>query len=428
MDIGWQLVLVAALVVLNALFAGSEIALISLREGQLQRLERRGRGGELTVRLARDPNRFLATIQIGITLAGFLASATAAVTLAQPLIEPLGFLGGAARPVAIVLVTAALTFFTLVIGELAPKRLAMQHGERWALLAARPLSAVATLARPVVWLLGKATDAVIWLLRGDPSQGREVITRQEILDLVATGGVYTRAERQVITGTLEATDRTLRQVLRPRPLVVSLADDVEVHAAIRRLVESGHTRAPVYAERLDDADRVVSLLDLAHRSGTVAEHARSALSLPESMQLIDALRALQHERQSMALVVSEYGGVEGIVTVEDLVEEFVGEIHDEYDRDVRAAVRHRDGSITLVGHFPVHDLVDVDVELPEGDYVSIAGLVLDRLGHLPQAGDHIDLEGWRIIVLEVSNNAIQRVRLEPLPDARTDESEVAEDS
>ena len=415
MSIGWQLALVATLVVLNALFAGSEIALISLREGQLNRLEQRGATGRLTVRLARDPNRFLATVQIGITLAGFLASATAAVTLAEPLIEPLALLGGAARPVAIVAVTAVLTFFTLVVGELAPKRVALQRAERWALVAARPLSAMATLARPAVWLLGHSTDLMVRLLGADPTMGREAVTQEEIRDMIATGGLYSRSERQVITGALEATGRILRQVLRPRPVVVALHEDLAVEEAARHLVESGHTRAPVYRESLDDTDRVISLLDLVGRTGTVADHARAAVVVPETMALVPALRELQKQRQSMALVVSEYGGFEGIVTVEDLVEEFVGEIHDEYDRDVRQARRHADGSITVVGHFPVHDLPDLDVDLPEGDYVAVAGLVLDQLGRLPEPGETLDLAGWRITVTHIESHAIQQVHLQQLP-------------
>ncbi len=156
-----QVALVLVLVAVNAVFAGSEMALVSLRESQLERLERSSRGGRVLARLARDPNRFLATIQIGITLAGFLASAAAAVSLAQPLVDPLGFLGGAAEPASVVLVTVLLTFVTLVLGELAPKRIAMQRAEGWALLVARPLDALSTVSRPVVWLLGAASDAVV---------------------------------------------------------------------------------------------------------------------------------------------------------------------------------------------------------------------------------------------------------------------------
>ena len=167
-----QILLVAVLVVINAVFAGSELALVSLREGQLQRLEAGSSRGAALARLARDPNRFLATIQVGITLAGFLASASAAVSLAEPLEEPLSFLGGAAGAAAIVVVTLVLAYATLVVGELAPKRIAMQRAESWGLLVARPLSAASTATRPIVWLLSRSTDVVVRLLGGDPHASR----------------------------------------------------------------------------------------------------------------------------------------------------------------------------------------------------------------------------------------------------------------
>ena len=178
-----QIGLVVVLVVVNALFAGSEMALVSLRESQLQRLESRGRRGRALARLARDPNRFLATIQIGITLAGFLASAAAAVSLAEPLEEPLSFLGSAAGPVSIVVVTLVLSYFTLVFGELAPKRIAMQRAEGWGLLAAGPLSFVATIARPAVWLLSRSTDLAVRLLGGDPNRHGEEVTEEDYREI-----------------------------------------------------------------------------------------------------------------------------------------------------------------------------------------------------------------------------------------------------
>jgi putative hemolysin len=417
---GWQLALIAALVATNAVLAGSEVALVSLREGQVRRIARRGGAGQVVAQLARDPNRYLATTQIGITLAGFLASATAAVSLTEPLVAGLRPLGAAARPVAVVAVTTILSLVTLVWGELAPKRLAMQHAVRWSLLVARPVSALAALVRPVVWLLGAATDATIWVLGGDPTRRRARITEEEIGELVAAEGIYTTAERQVIAGALEATHRTLRQVARPRPWIVALQDRTPVDDAVRTLVRTGHTRAPVYRERLDDADRTVALLDLVGRAGTVGAHASAAVVLPESMALVDALRALQAERQELALVVSEHGGVDGLITVEDLVEELVGDIRDRDDAGVRDVVRHRDGSLTLAGHFPMHDLVDLDVDLPAGTYVTLAGLVLDRLGRLPAVGDQIELAGWRITVTAVDGNAITWLHLAPATSTRTD--------
>jgi putative hemolysin len=310
-----------------------------------------------------------------------------------------------------VVVTSVLTFVTLVVGELAPKRVAMQRPEGWALLAARPLSALATLARPAVWLLGKSTDVTVRLLGGDPSLGRDTVTEEEVRELIVTGGLYDREERRIITGALQATDRVLRQVLRPRSTVMGLAESTGAEDGVARLVAAGHTRAPVFRDDLDDADRVVSIIDLVAATGTIADHASQAVSLPESVSMIDALRRLQADRQTMALVVDEYGALEGIVTVEDLVEELVGEIHDEYDRDVREAVRHPDGSVTVVGHFPIHDLEDLDVDLPEGDYVTVAGLILAQLQRIPYEGDVVTVGDWNLTVDQVRDRAVRQITI-----------------
>ncbi len=396
MGVGLQIALVALLLAINAVLAGSEVALISLRESQISRLEDRGSRGSAVASLARDPNRFLATIQIGITLSGFLASATAAVALAEPLVPLLGVIGGAARPVAILSVTAVLTFVTLVLGELAPKRIAMQRAERWLLATGGVLVVLARLAGPFVRLLSVATDVVVRISGADPKQGRDALTQEEVRDLIATGGLYDAEERRIITGALEAADRVLYEVLRPRSAVVALRADLPAAEGLRELIVSGHSRAPVYTERIDDADRFVGVMDLVGAEGSVADRARPVLALPESLGLIDALRRLQASRSSLAVVIDEYGGVAGIVTIEDLLEELVGEIHDEYDRDVRDVVRGADGAVTLTGRFPLHDLVDVLPDVPtelleDIDVVTVSGLVTDLLGRLPRRGDEVRL-------------------------------------
>lgn len=414
MDAIWiQLALVGGLVLLNAGLAGSEIALISLREAQLNRLGEKGRAGHTLAKLAKDPNRFLATIQIGITLAGFLASATAAVTLAEPLVEILAPLGAAARPSAIVLVTLALTFVTLVFGELAPKRVAMQRAEGWGLAAARPLTALAAVTRPAVWLLGRSTDLVVRLLGADPTRQREIVTEEELRDMVAVQPELTDEERAIIDGAFEFADRTLRQILVPRPQVVALSYDEPEETAVERLVRTGHSRAPVYRGDLDDIVGIVHLRGLVNGSGTIGERAQPALVQPETVGALDALRTMQARRQQMAIVINEHGGTEGIITVEDLVEELVGEIWDEADPDVRAVERHADGSFTVTGSYPIHDLDDIGVDLPAGDYTTIAGLILDHVGRLPTQGDEIAVGGWRLRVLDAGARRIHRVHLEP---------------
>ncbi|WP_028922140.1 hemolysin family protein [Pseudonocardia acaciae] len=417
----FNLVLVGVLVLINAVFAGSEIALISLREGQLRQLERHGGAGARTLaRLARDPNRFLATIQIGITLAGFLASATAAVTLAQPLVPPLGFLGAAAEAVAIALVTVVLTFVTLVFGELAPKRLAMQYARRWALLVARPLDALAAIARPAVWTLGAATDLVVRLFGGNPSAAREQLSPEELRDLVVGHRGLTAEQRTIISGALEIHERTLRAVLVPRREVFTLAADLPIARARAELAASGHSRAPVVTSGdLDDTVGIAHLRELLGERGAARDVVHPAVVFPESVRVSDALRRFKNERQQFALVADEHGSVAGIVTLEDLLEEIVGEIYDETDRDVMAVQPQPDGSLSLPGTFPVHDLPDLGVVLadaPRGDYTTVAGLVLAVLERIPDApGDTVALTDWTVEVTEVAHHAITGVRLRPNP-------------
>ena len=419
--LGFQAALVVVLILLNAAFAGSEIALISLREGQIERLAERGARGRRLAVLARDPNRFLATIQVGITLAGFLASAAAAVTLAEPLVEPLEFLGRAAKPVAIFLVTTVLAFLTLVLGELAPKRLAMQRAERWALVAARPLSGLSTIARPAVWLLSRSTDFVVRLLGGDPDQQRQEVTEEEVRDLVAAQTSFTPEQRRIMEGALEIQTRTLREVLVPRRDVLVLDDRLTAAEGAARLIEAGHSRAPV--AQGGDLDQVAGVVHLRDLAKAPAEDVTACLSetlvVPEAMTVLDALRTMQFGRQHLAVVVNEHGGTEGIVTLEDLIEELVGEIYDESDPDVLGVQREPDGVLVLPGSFPVHDLEDLGVDLPGGDYATVAGLVLDRLGRIPTSGESIVVDGWLVEASDVDERAITRVRLRPATSQHT---------
>lgn len=412
-DIG----LIAVLLLLNGVFAGSEIALISVREGQLRALERSdGRRERALVSLARNPNRFLGTIQLGITLAGYLASATAAVTLAEPLVPALGFLGGAAEAVAIASVTIVLAAVNIVVGELAPKRLAMQYAQRWALLVAAPLNTLASLSKPMVWMLGKATDVLVRLLGGNPDAATEQLSPEELQELVAVHRGLTPEQREVISGALEIHERVLREILVSRRQVVMLPSTMPVDAALTMLAESGHSRAPVVRARdLDEVLGVVHLRDLLGDQADLAAVARPALQLPDSLPVSEALRRFKAEREPFAVVVDERGGVAGIVTLEDVLEEIVGEIYDETDRDVLSVRTLPDGSLVLPGSFPAHDLPDLGVDLtetPRGNYTTVAGLVLVALGRIPDAaGDRVELTNWTVEVTAVGRNAITEVRL-----------------
>jgi len=412
-DVLPQLGLVFVLVIVNAAFAGTELALVSLREGQLQRLENRSGTGAVLAKLARQPNQFLATIQIGITLAGFLASAAAAVSLAEPLEEPLGFLGGAAGPAAVIAVTLLLAYFTLVFGELAPKRVAMQRAERWGMVMARPLAFLSKVTRPVVWLLSHSTNLAVRLMGADPAQQREEVTEEELRDMVAAQATFTPEQRLIIDGAFEIAERTLDQVLVPRSDVFVLDAEWTCGRALAVLAESGHTRAPVAPGRnLDDVIGVVHLRQLlVGDDEPVAAIVMDAPVFPDAAHVLTTLRTLQLKRAQMALVINEHGGAEGIITIEDLIEELVGEIYDETDADL-ATVRHEPGgTLVLPGRFPIHDLPDIGVDLPDGDYATIAGLVLDRLGRIPAVGDALVIDRWRIDVRAMHRHSITEVAI-----------------
>lgn len=420
----FDLALVAALILVNGLLAGSEVAYISLREGQLREFERlAGRRDRIVVRLAREPNRLLATIQLGMTLVGFLASATAAVTLAEPVIVRLSFLGNASEVVAVGVVTLLVAIFTLIFGELAPKRLAMQYARRWAAVVAAPLEALSVVARPVVWLLGSATDVVVRLLGGDPSVGKEELTVDELRLLIGSHRGLSAEQQKIITGALEIHERRLREVIVPRLEVWRLDAALPVEQARIELAASGHTRAPVvHSSDLDEVVGVVHLRDLLGSSATVADVMHPALRLPDGLRVSSALSRFMGEHEHFAMVIDERGGVAGIVTLEDLLEEIVGEIYDEADRDIQSIQTMPDGSRILPGSFPIHDLPDVGVDpigLPKGDYTTIAGLVLAVLGRIPTVpGDRVDLPQCTIEVTEVSPRAITEVRITQPPIAR----------
>lgn len=415
----FDIALIAFLLVLNGLFAGSEIALISMREGQLRALERQPhRRAQALVRLARDPNRFLGTIQLGITLAGYLASATAAVTLAEPLVPALMFLGSAAEAVAIASVTVVLAAINIVFGELAPKRLAMQYAQRWALLVAVPLDRLAAMAKPLVWVLSRSTDIIVRLFGGNPHAESEQLSPEELQELVAIQRGLTPEQREVISGALELHERVLREIVVPRRVVVALHSDLSMEDAREMLVASGHSRAPVVRNRnLDDVIGVVHIRDLVSSAPRLDDVVRPTLQLPDSLSVSDALRRFRAEREQFAIVIDERGGVTGIVTLEDVLEEIVGEIYDETDRDVVAARNMPDGRIIIPGSFPIHDLKDLDVELsgaPKGDYTTVAGLVIQALARIPDApGDRVDLGEWTIEVTATSRNTITEVALVP---------------
>jgi putative hemolysin len=298
------------------------------------------------------------------------------------------------------------------------------------MVAARPLSVLSTVTRPVVWFLSRSADVAVRLMGGDPSLQREDVTEEELRDMVAAQTSFTPQQRVIISGAFEIADRTLREVLRPRPDVLVLDEDTPSEEALEQLIAAGHSRAPVgQGGDLDYVNGVVHLRDLVRGTGPVGRLAKPPLFFPESAKALDVLRDMQMGHQQLAIVIGEHGGGEGIVTLEDLVEELVGEIYDESDRDILAVEHQADGSIVLPGRFPVHDLPDIGVEVPEGDYATVAGVVLHGLGRIPDGpGDTTEVEDWEMTVLAVENRAITRVHLRRRERSEEDEEQTAEEA
>ena len=323
---------VLALILLEALFVASEIALVSLREAQVQELAESSRRGAVVARLVRDPNRFLATVQIGVTLTALLSSAYGATTLSEHAKNALvsaGLGSGLAGFAGLVGVTMVISFVTLVIGELAPKRLAMQRIEPTARAVAPFLDGMSRLCRPVIWLLSVCTDGVVRLFGGDPSAAREQVSEAELRRMVASSDSLSKDERRLIDEVFGAGDRQLREVLVPRTEVVFLDGSTSIRVAAAEIAGHPHSRYPVIDQSADNVVGFVHVRDLlspaaADRDENVSALARPALFLPSTKHVLDALSEMRRDSFHLAIVVDEYGGTAGIVTLEDLVEEVEG--------------------------------------------------------------------------------------------------------
>ena len=413
--------LVLVFVLVGGVFAGTEIALVSLRESQLRGLERRSRRGARTAAVARDPNRFLAAVQIGVTVAGFFSAAYGAATLAPdviPAIEALGVPATWADGVALTVMTLLIAYLSLVLGELVPKRLALQSAAGVAVAVAPPLDRFARLLRPVIWLLSVSTDAVVRLLGGDPRRTAEQVTEEELRDLVLAHTELAEDERRILTDVLDAADRSLSAVMRPRADVTFLPGGLTVARAAAMITAHPYSRYPVLGEDVDDVRGFVHVRDLldAPPADPLDGYVREILHLPGTNHVLPALSRMRGEGVHIAVVVDEYGGTDGIVTLEDLVEELVGDIRDEHDVLAPASVPGPDGAVLVDAGLTIEEFAErTGVTLADGPYETAAGFVLDRLGRLARVGDAVRADGHVVRVAEVAGRRITRLDVRPAP-------------
>jgi putative hemolysin len=399
------------------------MAIVSLRPSQVDDIERSGPAGRRTARLVRDPNRFLSAVQVGVTVAGFFSSAFGGATLAPYVsrwLRSLGLEEAMAGPLALVLMTLVIAYLSLVLGELVPKRLAMQRSAGFTRVLAPPLGGFATLLRPVIWLLSVSTNAVVRLLGGDPDAAGEEMSIEELRRVVEDNRDLRPYSREILADVFRASERTLGDVLRPRPDVQFVRAGQTVTELEELLRTSSHSRYPVVGESVDDVLGFVHVRDLLtvapDRRDTVrvADLVREITALPVTNAVLPSLKMLRDDQQHLALVVDEHGGTEGIVTIEDLVEELVGEIYDEYDTDPdpEDSLVRQGGSALVSGGLIVEELEDaLDLTLPRGGYETVAGLVLDRLGRVAEEGDEVEVAGVRLRVVTMDGMRIREVEV-----------------
>jgi putative hemolysin len=321
-----------------------------------------------------------------------------------------------------------IAYFSLVLGELVPKRIALQRVEKVALFVAAPVDIMANVFRPFIIALSWATDAIVRLFGVDPTAAKEQISGEELRDLVAAHGDLTVEERELIDDVFAAGDRELREVMVPRTEVEFLDADLPIFKAVKVVADRPHSRYPVARDSTDDVIGFVHIRDilnpeLAERSIRVGELVRQVTSFPGTNGVLSTLTELRRLRQHLAVVVDEYGGTAGIVTMEDLVEELIGDIKDEYDLVQHPQTARSFGVTTLDGLMNIEDFDDeTGIELADGPYETVAGFVVSRIGSLPVVGDSVIEAGHRFEVLELDGRRISRVRITPLPD-EPDESD-----
>ena len=423
-----QIVLLLVLILLNAFFAMSEIAIVTLNDNKIRKMAEDGhKGAAKVLKLTKNNSRFLSTIQIGVTLSGFLTSASAAQTFAGKLAG--WFVGlvpsvpfGIAEPVATVVVTLILSYFSLVLGELVPKKIAMQRAEEISFKVAGILNGVALVFSPFIRFLSASTNLVIRLLGFDPNASEENVTEEEILMMVDVGeekGVIEGSAKDMIANIFDFDDIAVNELMTHRTDMTAVEDISPVNEAVNLAIAKGYSRIPVYHEDIDDIVGVVYVKDLLKyvcsempAETKLTDIMRTATFIPETKKCSELFAEMTASKNQMAIIVEEYGGTEGLITMEDLVEAIVGNIQDEYDQEEDEIRQVNDNTFTVDGTTSIDEISELSgIELPEGEYDTIAGLLVENLGRIPRSGEHpsIAIDHVRFTVDEVEDRRITRI-------------------
>ncbi|KQR20181.1 hypothetical protein ASF79_11450 [Agreia sp. Leaf335] len=425
-DLVVSIVLVIVFVLVGGVFAATEMALVTLRESQINAIAQRGRRGQTVAGLARNPNTFLSAVQIGVTVAGFASAAYGASSIAPsvtPLLEGLGLSVAAASTTATIGLTLVIAYLSLVLGELAPKRLAIQHNARFSYAVAPVLGGFATLMRPVIWFLSVSTNAVVRLLGGDPNKTGDKLSDEELREIVTSHEGLPDDERRMLDDVLSLRDRQVSEIMRPRPEVVAITVDDSISDALEAVRSSPYSRFPVVDQSIDDIVGFVhvrDLFELPDRTLEVRKVVRPIPFIPSTARILPTLTNLRASGDHIAVVFDEYGGTDGIVTLEDLVEEVVGEIFDEYDTETAFAEMMEQGG-SVDGRLNFQDFEEATgVTLPAAASDTVAGFVVERLGRLAVVGDRIDVDGGVLQVAAMDRRRISELHFTPTTVLETD--------
>lgn len=395
-----NILLIFVFILIGGVFAAAEMALVSLRESQVKALSARGKRGAAVSRLASDPNRFLSAVQIGVTLSGFLSAAFGGATLADelaPVFIGWGVPDGAARTLGLIVITLIISYFSIVLGELTSKRLAMQRSESFAMALAPMVNIIANLARPIIWFLGVSTNVAVRVLGGDPKASREEVTDEELRQMVSSSATLGLEERAIVDEVFSAGQVSLREAMVPRTEVDFLDGGLPAYRAIRELADKAHSRYPVVGRDVDDVLGFLHIRDLfdldpSERNVPIAQLVRPIESLPQTVKILRALSFMRANNAHVVIVRDEYGGTAGIVTMEDLVEELIGDITDEFD-ELNSASSLNLASGEIDGLTTIEEFAEMfGYVLPEGPYDTVAGFVMAQLGSLPACDDSVTVE------------------------------------
>lgn len=426
MSLGLNILLIFVFLLLGSVFAGTELALVSLRGSQIDQMEQEDARGKRVAQIARDPNTFLSTVQIGVTLSGFLSASFGESSISPyivPIVESWGVPTSVAAPLTTIVLTLIISYCSIVISELVPKRIAMQRNEQIARAVVPAIHVFAKVCKPIIWLIGKNTNIIVRLLGFDPNETDSEVSDEELRVLVNTNTNLSKDERTILDDVFDASETIVAEVMRPRADVVFLDGDMPIEEAAAYVREMPYSRYPVTGKDFDDVLGFVHVRDLLDirdpEAKTVADVTREGISLPGTSKLLPSLELLRKRGIHLAVVIDEYGGTDGIVTLEDMTEELVGDIRDEYDLPKEKGGERTErttfvnGVATIEGGMTIEDFADLTgIELEDGPYETVAGYFLAHTGKMGEIGDVLPSDdGYDMTVTQVDGRRIETLEI-----------------